>query len=130
MQKILQQFFIYIFLSVLISCSDSVPLLDTVYFNTIIDKESKTERMVVFVELKSNIENIDTLTIKHVASKKEWKIENPKIIYDKKKKKYYCGSSNLVPEKGKSFPGGEYTLLYKDRAGREVETEFFYVQNK
>jgi hypothetical protein len=133
MNKIVKQklfIFLFILCNVFISCSDSAPLLDTVYFTNFTDADSKNERMAVFVELKSSVENINTITIKHVSSEKEWIIDNPEIIYDKKMEKYYCGSSNLVPEKDGSFPGGEYIVLYKDRAGREVETEFFYIKNK
>jgi len=133
MNKPLTQYLV-LFLSVLFcvftSCSDSTPLLDTVYFNCSIDTVSHNERMVVFVELESSVEDIHTMIIKNISSEKEWIVENPEIIHDKKNGKYFCGSSNLVPEKDETFPSGEYTILYRDRAGREIETTFFYIKNK
>ncbi|OJF77601.1 MAG: hypothetical protein BKP49_01060 [Treponema sp. CETP13] len=111
------------------SCSGSVPVVNDVYYHHFDKTDSQSERMAVFVQIENNPENINSITIKNKSSGKVWFIDTPEIVQDKKTKKYYCGSSNLVPERDGSFSGGEFSVIYTDRAGRKIETQFFYIKN-
>lgn len=123
--------YVFIFCSILVffSCSGSVPVINNVYYNHFDKTDSQTERMAVFIKIENNPENINAITIESKSSGMVWYVDSPEIIQDKKTKKYYCGSSNIVPERGGSFSGGEYSVTYTDRAGRETETQFFYIKN-
>jgi len=123
-------FCIFLFSGIFFSCSDSVPIVEDVYFTHFEKSNSQLERMAVFVKLESDVKNIETITVKDNSSGKVWIIDNPEIIQDKGNQKYYCGSSNLVPERNSTFTGGEYTVIYTDRAGRDTETHFFYIKDK
>ena len=80
-------------------------------------------RMAVFVRLHAQSQTNGTLTL--TSDGYTWKIEKPSRVFDADNNYVWIGSANIACAPGTEFAGGEYRLLYTDKASMKAETSFF-----
>lgn len=111
------------------ACPSPQPSFDDVRTAVIYDYESMEKapvmRMAVFVRLHAQSQTNGTLTLSLPAAGYTWKIEKPSRVFDSDKGFVWLGSTNIACAPGTEFAGGEYRLLYTDKASMKAETLFF-----
>ena len=109
------------------ACPSPQPSFDDVRTAVIYDYESMEKapvmRMAVFVRLHAQSQTNGTLTL--TSDGYTWKIEKPSRVFDADNNYVWIGSANIACAPGTEFAGGEYRLLYTDKASMKAETSFF-----
>lgn len=109
------------------ACPSPQPSFDDVRTAVIYDYENMEKapvmRMAVFVRLHAQSQTNGTLTL--TSDGYTWKIEKPSRVFDADNNYVWIGSANVACAPGTEFAGGEYRLLYTDKASMKAETSFF-----
>ncbi len=111
----------------LLSCSDSVPKINSVNQSVIMDFSDEQSPAVVslsvFIQSDSEVRKIDSLTLTNVNSSLSWTSRTIELLQGKNNK-FWAGYSNFKAVQGNFFPQGRYTVLIEDKAGNESESSF------
>lgn len=111
----------------LLSCSDSVPKINSVNQSVIMDFSDEQSPAVVslsvFIQSDSEVRKIDSLTLTNVNSSLSWTSRTIELLQGKNNK-FWAGYSNFKAVQGTFFPQGRYTVLIEDKAGNESESSF------
>lgn len=125
-------FLILLISSVLVfSCSDSDPEISDargfVVFDYAAEKSNPAIKLAAFAEAASEVQRVDSVSIKNRSTGYEWTSFNPVLLSDEKKK--WAGCSDFVSPAGQNIPTGIYDLTYTDAQNKAVSKTFSIFYN-
>lgn len=115
-------------ISILVSCSDSVPSVSSVSPSVVFDYASEdaepSVRLSLFALAESDFLRASKINVYNENTGLEWECSSLRKISDEGKNNW-AGYSNFVSSDGVQIPKGRYSLVYEDASERECEVPFY-----
>lgn len=119
-------FFVLLGCSVMFSCSDSDPEVTDargfVVFDYQDDKSTPSVRFAAFAEASSEVQRVNSISVKCHSNGYEWICNDPVLLTDDKKQ--WAGYTDFVYPSGDGIPTGVYDLTYVDALDNSVTKSF------
>lgn len=110
----------------MVSCSESDPELNNatgfVIFDYSSEKSIPTVRLAAFAETVSEIQRVDSISVKNIHTGYEWISDKPVLLSNEKHK--WAGYADFVSPAGHDIPTGLYEMVYTDAQSKTVQKNF------